>query len=173
MSAAPSIRLARPGDEHALATINVHAWHAAYRGLMPEGVFDVLSIPGREAQFAETLRATPSEQRTWVLEEDGRILGYAATGPTRDEGATPATMELWSLYFEPEAWGRGLGRALHTHALEDLRTRGFASVTLWVLTSNARARRFYEAAGFTVDVEEEIKVWRGFELPHTRYVRAL
>jgi RimJ/RimL family protein N-acetyltransferase len=32
-----------------------------------------------------------------------------------------------------------------------VRAAGYASITLWVLEANARARRFYQKAGFTPD----------------------
>jgi hypothetical protein len=36
-------------------------------------------------------------------------------------------------------------------AVEELRAAGFAGATLWVLQSNARARRFYGVAGWQTD----------------------
>lgn len=44
--------------------------------------------------------------------------------------------------------GRGIGRALLAHALDDLRRHGYQAAMLRVLATNARARRFYEAAGW-------------------------
>ena len=35
--------------------------------------------------------------------------------------------------------------------LDDLRERRFTVATLWVLETNDRARRFYDAAGWTTD----------------------
>ena len=37
------------------------------------------------------------------------------------------------------------------------------------MTTNDRARRFYERAGFALDVESVVKELMGFELPHTCY----
>ena len=52
------------------------------------------------------------------------------------------------LYVDPAFWGRGVGRALMLQALAGF---GYLQATLWVLDSNARARRFYEAGGWQPD----------------------
>lgn len=44
---------------------------------------------------------------------------------------------------------------------------------LWVLKGNARARRFYERAGFRPDGAEEPFEVEGVAVPEVRYVRAL
>jgi len=43
--------------------------------------------------------------------------------------------------------GIGVGRALFAHAVDELLSRGYGPLTLWVLEDNVRAQRFYEAAG--------------------------
>ena len=89
--------------------------------------------------------------RTWVAEEDGRTVGFAVTGPSEDADAERTTAEVYAIYLEPDRLGTGLGRGLFSHAIDDLRERGFDSVTLWVLETNERARRFYEIAGWKPD----------------------
>jgi ribosomal protein S18 acetylase RimI-like enzyme len=59
--------------------------------------------------------------------------------------------ELYAIYLDQAVVGRGIGRALLAQALADLRRRGYQSAMLWVLATNARARRFYEAAGWRAD----------------------
>lgn len=82
---------------------------------------------------------------------DHAILGFAAVGPSRDDDATGATGELYAIYADPDAWGRGIGRRLMATAVNELATAGFAEATLWVLESNQRARRFYETGGWKTD----------------------
>lgn len=58
--------------------------------------------------------------------------------------------------------------------LDRARQRGFARVTLWVLDSNQRARRFYEKAGFTTDGASKTEtVAPGVVLEEVRYCRDL
>jgi ribosomal protein S18 acetylase RimI-like enzyme len=68
-------------------------------------------------------------------------------------GSTPLTASTWHLYWicvDPEAAGRGLGRALQSRFEESVRERGGRRVV--VETSGradyTRARHFYEAAGY-------------------------
>jgi GNAT superfamily N-acetyltransferase len=88
------------------------------------------------------------------------IVGYASYGPERDldgtpgpypgrDGSAPASIaELYALYVTPAWWSTGTGRALMERVLAEVRTEGYARIVLWVLTENARARRFYERCGF-------------------------
>jgi GNAT superfamily N-acetyltransferase len=148
-----NIRLATVGDSRAIAEIHVLGWRAAYRGIVPDIVLEGLSIDARAAQWRGRLDdAVANERRVWVIEVDRHVQGFAVTARTRDEDEDAAlTSELMALYLHPDAWGIGLGRDLVVHALADVRTRGWREASLWVLESNARARRFYEKAGFAVD----------------------
>jgi GNAT superfamily N-acetyltransferase len=72
--------------------------------------------------------------------------------PARDDDAEPASAgELAAIYLVPELWGTGLGRELMASGLSALCDAGFGEATLWVLDTNSRARRFYEAAGWHAD----------------------
>jgi ribosomal protein S18 acetylase RimI-like enzyme len=169
MSPTPVIRLAVPGDAAALARVQVESWHAAYAGLMPAAVLDAFTFEARAPRWQAILTRDAPEQRTLVITSGGLVAGFASTGPSRDEGAAPGVAELYALYLAPGSWGRGLGRTLFAAALEGLREQGYASVTLWVLDGNARARRFYEAAGMRADGAVKIEIEEGAELPHVRY----
>ncbi len=59
--------------------------------------------------------------------------------------------EVYAIYLLPEALGRGLGRALFRRSLDTLSEQGRRGCVVWVAEGNARALRFYEAAGFTCD----------------------
>jgi ribosomal protein S18 acetylase RimI-like enzyme len=77
--------------------------------------------------------------------------GLRGDRPSEDADAGERTAELYAIYLDPEQLGTGLGRRLFEHAVEDLRSRRFDTVTLWVLETNERARRFYEVAGWKHD----------------------
>jgi ribosomal protein S18 acetylase RimI-like enzyme len=88
------------------------------------------------------------------------IVGYASFGPERDvlgmswpyprtaAGAEGRVAELYALYVHPAWWSTGTGRTLMDRVLAKVSSAGYQSITLWVLEENARARRFYERAGF-------------------------
>lgn len=79
---------------------------------------------------------------------------------------------MHALYLDPSHVGRGLGRALMTRALDDLRARGFAEVRLWALEGNLRAERFYACAGLSPG-RRVVKHVSGHALPHVRWARGL
>lgn len=163
------IRTANASDALAIARIQVTAWRAAYAGLMPATVLDALSVEGRTSVWARLI-ATPAttEHRMWVIESESTPVGFASTGPSRDEGATAATMEIYAIYLAPDYVGRGLGQALHAHAIADFARRGAHAVTLWALEGNLRATRFYERMGMHRD-GEKVETVEGARLRHIRY----
>jgi len=83
------------------------------------------------------------------------------------------TGEVSLIYLEPQAVGKGIGRALFARAVTDLQQRGYAQAILWVLETNARARQFYEAAGWTADGASKTEEWPGLVLREVRYRKAL
>jgi ribosomal protein S18 acetylase RimI-like enzyme len=90
-------------------------------------------------------------------------------GPTTDDDAVEATAEIFTIYIEPDAVGTGAGRALFVHATDDFRRRGFAHATLWVLASNTRTRRFYEAGGWRFDGSTKSELFGEWPLDLARY----
>lgn len=145
------IREATVADAETIAGIHVRAWQTAYRGQLSDDYLDGLRGEDRLEQHRLGLSQAPPEFRTWVVEDSGVVVGFAVTGPSEDADAEPRVGEVYAIYLEPERVGTGLGRALLEHAIADLRERGFSAATLWVLQSNAVARRFYERAGWRSD----------------------
>nr|CAG38673.1 putative acetyltransferase [Micromonospora olivasterospora] len=79
-----------------------------------------------------------------VVGPDGRSAGHVlSTGPAPDR---PYGWVV-NLGVAPRAQGRGLGRALLTHALYGTRTADLPALALQVADGNS-ARRLYDAAGF-------------------------
>ena len=145
------IREAEAKDIEAIASIHVRAWQDAYRGQLSDDYLDGLDVNERIPQTRSMIDGSPPEFRTWVAEESADVVGFAVTGPSQDADADRTTAEVYAIYLEPSKVGSGAGRELFEHALADLRSRGFATATLWVLESNERARRFYDAAGWRTD----------------------
>jgi GNAT superfamily N-acetyltransferase len=144
------VRTATPDDAPAVARVHVETWRATYAGLIPQAVLDGLSVERREA-FWRSIAEAPGEHRLLVAEAAGRVVGFASTGPARDDDLPPGSGELEAIYVEPAAWGKGHGARLFRRAVADLRERGIAPLVLWVLTENARGRRFYDAMGWRPD----------------------
>jgi GNAT superfamily N-acetyltransferase len=163
------IRPGRPEDAAAIAQIHIGGWQAFYRGQVPDAMLDGFDLERRTDGWRRQLEDLPGHHRLWVLERDGRIIGFCATAHSADPDAGPETGEIPALYLSPEVVGTGVGRRLFGHAVADLRTRGFAEATLWVLVSNALGRRFYEAAGWRPDGTEKDQPWGNHVLHEVRY----
>jgi ribosomal protein S18 acetylase RimI-like enzyme len=145
------IREGEPGDAAAIARIHVRSWQAAYRGQLTDDYLDGLRVEDRLEQHRHSLEAPMPDWRTWVVEDEDVVVGFAVTGPSQDADADQRTGEVYAIYLEPDRVGTGAGRRLFEHAIEDLRERGFRAATLWVLETNEPARRFYEIAGWKPD----------------------
>lgn len=144
------IRDATPADAHALATVQVASWRAAYRGLMPDEVLAGLSVPDLDRVWSDRFTARPARTPVLVATEQRRIVGFAAAGPplVPTDRADPTLGDLYALYLDPEHWGRGIGAPLQAAALDRLVTEGCTHAGLWVLDGNDRARRFYLRTGW-------------------------
>ena len=163
------IRPATLDDAEAIAAVHVRGWQWGYRGILPDAYLEALSVDRRVEQWRSWL-LDPGRTVTRVAEgEDGRCLGFAATGPSRDPAADDETGEVYAIYVEEEGAGTGMGGALLQHAVQTLRDAGFAHATLWVLDGNARARRFYEKAGWRRDGTTHSEPREDFVMNETRY----
>ncbi|HYL41089.1 MAG TPA: GNAT family N-acetyltransferase [Candidatus Binatus sp.] len=114
-----------------------------------------------------------SGQAVFVIAARGTVVGTAIWAPSGDPDATPDTAEVRTIYLGPDAIGRGLGRHLLATVVSDVADHGLRVATLWVLESNARARRFYEAAGWRADGAIKTDERRDGSLHEVRYRRSL
>jgi len=154
------VRRAAPEDAAAVAATHVASWRVGYGGLLPDALLASLSVEERTASWTRNL-GEGSEGRTFVaLAEDGAVLGFATVGRCRDDASAPETGELWAMYAHPDAWRHGVGSALMGAAKQEMRAMGFQRATLWVLTANERARRFYESHGWHSRERHRVD-WRG------------
>lgn len=164
------VRPAAISDAADIAAVHVDAWRSAYRGLMSQRYLDALSVSDRARTWAQMI-GEPKMDGSAILvgELDGQVIGFATTGPSRDPDALPYVGELRGLYVHPDHWGAGHGHALHAAAMDVLWRAGLNVATLWVLTTNLRARLFYEQHGWLPDGEIK-RDQRGDQILHeTRY----
>ena len=170
-----TIRRATISDAARIAATHVRSWQSAYRGLIPQDYLDSLDPAQRLAWRQQILASVDwSVAGVLVAEDESGLTGFADFGPTRDADEDPRLIgEIRAIYAAPAVWGLGHGRELMTAALGGLTTVGYGEATLWVLDSNKRARRFYEAAGFRADGSAKEYEGPGFTLPEVRYRRLL
>ncbi|HSU76666.1 MAG TPA: GNAT family N-acetyltransferase [Burkholderiales bacterium] len=145
-----TLREATRADARAIAEIHVAAWRAAYRDLMPQSYLDSLSVEERAPMWEKTI-AQPGPARLALAALDGELAGFCLYGPTRDRVAGPEVAEIYAVNVHPTRWRQGAGRLLCAHALREAASREHSAMTLWVMSGNGRARRFYQHLGFEAD----------------------
>lgn len=145
------VRDATPADAHAIATVLVRSWRAAYRGLLPDDVLAGLSVSDGERFWSDALTARPPHTSMVVATIADTVVGFAATGPplVPADRADSTLGDLYAFYLDPDVWRRGIGTQLHAAALDRIRDCGFTHAGLWVLDTNERALRFYHRLGWT------------------------
>lgn len=162
-----TIRDAGPEDAGALAHVRSLSWRSAYDGLLPADLIRISARPDGERQ-REFLGADPA-RRALLAEDDGAPVGMAAYGPGR---GSRADAELYVIYVLPEYWSRKVGPPLMERILDRVRAECYLRIFLWVLSTNRRARRFYEKYGFTAG-EDRIVERSGHPTRETRYERTV
>ena len=109
------------------------------------------------AHYANSAKQIEREEYIYVAENDaGDIIGVAMGGPERSNHPL-YTGEIYFLYLLPAYHRQGIGRQLTISVVERLVEHGMDSLLIRVLKANAPARRFYEALGGQLVLEEQIE----------------
>ena len=87
----------------------------------------------------------PDGQVMLVAETEGRPVGLAFGLFDRERATTGHVAGMW---VDPEARGRGVGRALLESVIAWARSLALDRLELWVTKGNGAAVRLYERAGF-------------------------
>jgi phosphinothricin acetyltransferase len=82
-----------------------------------------------------------------VLEDGGRVVGYAYAGPYKARAAYRWACEV-SVYLEPGRRRTGAGRALYEALFERLRERGYLRVAAGMTLPNDASEGLHRALGF-------------------------
>ncbi len=166
------LRPAEPDDAMAVARVHVRSWQVAYRTLLPDDYLDQLR-PEDRAKTYDFANLDPLKPRTIVAADEGMILGFATTMPSRDTDL-PEHGELCALYVHPDKWGQGIGAALIAAARANLLALGYRKALLWVLVGNTRAERFYRIDQWVADgLRRTDSGWAGIVINEVRYQRGL
>jgi len=166
------IRQTVPTDAAAIGRLHAEAWQVAYEGQMPAELLSGVTVERRIAMWERVTASKRAErQRIAVADVGGTAVGFAWTGPCRDDDCPENSGELYAINVAPECWQGGVGTALLEAAHEALAADGFALAVLWVLPGNSRARRFYERHGWRADGAARDEESDGFVVPEVRYTR--
>ncbi len=96
----------------------------------------------------EAIDADPAHT-LWVAELEGRVVGVLQTTllPNLSRGAA-TRLQIEGVRVDADTRGRGVGRALMNHAIEEGRRAGARWVQLTSDRTRTEAQAFYEGLGF-------------------------
>jgi L-amino acid N-acyltransferase YncA len=134
-----AIRTASVDDAAACAAI--------YAPYVTDTAISFEDVPPTPAQMAERIAAA-LETHTWVvLEEGGRVRGYAYGGPFSGRPAYRWSCEV-SVYVEQGRHRTGAGRRLYTAVFQRLRERGYLTAVAGMTLPNEASAGLHRAMGF-------------------------
>jgi len=138
------IRKATPNDALGITIVNVYTWKTAYQGLLPDSVIDerIAALPARAEKTKETIAASGD---CFIATVGGVVIGFCRYGACRND-TYPDDGEIYAIYVLKGYNGTGVGRALLSAAIDELRQRGCRAMVLNCLQGNP-SRSFYEHMG--------------------------
>jgi phosphinothricin acetyltransferase len=120
---------------------------AVYAPYVTQAAVSFETDPPTAAEMAARIAAA-AERHAWlVLEDDGRVVGYAYGGPHQTRAAYRWSCEV-SVYLEPGRRRTGGGRALYEALLDRLTERGFRMAIAGMTLPNDASVGLHRAMGF-------------------------
>ena len=139
MSATPLVRDATTADAEACLAI--------YVPYVRDTVITFETEPPATADMTRRIHVALHSHAWLVLEEAGRIVGYAYGGEHRARPAYRWACEV-SVYVEPGRRRSGAGRALYETLFERLAERGYRRVLGGITQPNEASNHLHAALGF-------------------------
>jgi L-amino acid N-acyltransferase YncA len=119
--------------------------------------------PPSAAEMARRIAAAQRAHAWLVLEDDGRVVGYAYGGPYKERAAYRWSSEV-SIYLETGRRRSGSGRLLYAALFERLAERGFHTLVAGMTLPNDASEGLHRAMGF-----EPIGIFRRVGWKHGRW----
>jgi phosphinothricin acetyltransferase len=135
----PTVRDATALDAEACAEI--------YAPYVSDTAITFESDPPSPAEMAERITTTVHTHAWVVLEDGGRVVGYAYGGPFKSRAAYQWSCEV-SVYLERGRRRTGGGRALYTALFARLATRGYRTAVAGMTLPNDASVGLHRAMGF-------------------------
>jgi L-amino acid N-acyltransferase YncA len=133
---------------------DAEACAAIYASYVLETTITFETEPPAAAEMAGRIAAAQRAHAWLVLEDDGRVVGYAYGGPYKERAAYRWSCEV-SVYLERGRRRTGGGRALYDALLDRLAGRGFRTVVAGMTQPNEASAGLHRAMGF-----EPVGTWR-------------
>lgn len=127
----------------AVAALYVDGWQQTYQNLVPQTYLDSLTIGDAYKKWALFLQH-PTEKTSIYgsYDQNGTLVGFIAI-----RVVMPDQGEVYALYLDPIAKGKGLGKQLIHQAMIELKAQGCQEMLIWVMKANQPAVQFYQHLG--------------------------
>lgn len=138
-----TLRAATPIDARRVARLHALSQRVTYGPGLPAGAVDDIDEESMCQKWH--LRLDSCEHSAVLLAEspDGGLAGFGMISSD-----SPRWSTVNALHVHPDLHGGGIGRALLTALVDIANAWGRPDVQLHVLSSNVKARRFYEHLGW-------------------------
>lgn len=104
------------------------------------------------AEFVQSF--SPHEDRIWLAEANGRIIGSIAI-----VGHSKAGAQLRWFLVHPDYRGLGIGKELLKVALQFCKERRYKTIFLWTTSELMEAAHLYARFGFSKTEEKTHEIW--------------
>jgi L-amino acid N-acyltransferase YncA len=132
----------RDANEH-----DAEACAAIYAPYVTDTTITFEYEPPSAAEMARRIAAAQRAHAWLVLEDDGRVVGYAYAGPYKERAAYRWSSEV-SVYLEMGRRRGGSGRLLYEALFERLAERGFRTLVAVMTLPNDASEDLHRAMGF-------------------------
>jgi L-amino acid N-acyltransferase YncA len=132
----------RDANEH-----DAEACAAIYAPYVTDTTITFEYEPPSAAEMARRIAAAQRAHAWLVLEDDGRVVGYAYAGPYKERAAYRWSSEV-SVYLEMGRRRSGSGRLLYEALFERLAERGFRTLVAVMTLPNDASEGLHRAMGF-------------------------
>ncbi len=140
-----TIRKMAKEDCTAIAHVVTAAWNETYRGIVPDEFLDRMESNEKDRAENSYRGFDSNEDRQFVLEADGRIVGYMNIGMAEESGYEDCG-ELFAIYILREYQGYGYGKKMAEAGMQELKGMGCSRMLVGCLAGNP-ANGFYEHIG--------------------------
>lgn len=103
------------------------------------------SLESRQKWFGQF--SPNSRHQLWVARQGNEVLGYAASLPFRAKAAYKPSVEN-SIYLHPDAKGKGIGKTLLRHLLQELSHQDVHRVLACITLPNDTSIALHQNMGF-------------------------
>ena len=132
---------------HADPARDAAACAAIYAPYVTEGAASFEEIAPTAAEFAARMQRMTRTHPWLVLEDGGRVVGYAYASEHRTRAAYRWAADV-AVYVDPAHHGRGAGRRLYAALLELLRGQGMRVACAGIALPNDASVGLHRAVGF-------------------------